>query len=232
MSPVPVPAPPERRREAQLALGQMLLDAGDGAGAWDAFAAAARAQDGRALNMLGRMAENGWNGLPPAPGQAAGFYRRAAAAGSGWALFNLADLHLRGLGLPQDDHAAFALYTQAAARGVTKALNMIGMCHEEGRGTAADPAAARHFFAAGAQAGDCWAQFNLGRLELAEGRSAAAAACFEASLPSGFAGYWRALAQALAGQSDARLRKVAEKARALCDGAPDTDTTDVNPATI
>ncbi|MFT3689045.1 tetratricopeptide repeat protein [Paenirhodobacter sp.] len=199
------------RAEAQLALGQMLLDAGDGAAAWESFAAAARAHDARALNMLGRMSEQGWNGLPPAPEQAAGFYRRAAAAGSGWAHFNLGDLYLRGAGVPQDDAAAYACYTQAAAAGVVKALNMIGMCHEEGRGTPADPAQARRFFVAGAEGGDCWAQFNLGRLALAEGQVDAAAAWFEASLATGFPGYWRALAAALAGQADPRLQRIAQR---------------------
>ncbi|HEY0212091.1 MAG TPA: tetratricopeptide repeat protein [Paenirhodobacter sp.] len=211
------PTDPARdtRLQAQLALGQMLLDAGDGAAAWEAFAAAGRAQDGRALNMLGRMSENGWNGLPPAPEQAASFYRRAAEAGSGWALFNLGDLYLRGAGVPQDDAAAYACYTQAAARGLTKALNMLGMCHEEGRGTAADPAQARACFEAGAQTGDCWAQFNLARLLLAEGRTEAAIDGFRASLDSGFRGYWAALARTLHDHDDPRLHDIAQRAAHL-----------------
>lgn len=216
-----MPISSEKRIEAQIALGQMLLDTGDGAGAWEAFAAAARSGDARALNMLGRLAENGWGGLPPAPGRAADFYRRAAAEGSGWALFNLGDLYLRGAGeVPQDDAAAFACYTQAAARGITKAMNMLGMLYEEGRGTAQDNVTARVFFEAGAEAGDCWARFNLGRLSLAEGAEAAALRWFEGSLSVGFAGYWRALAAALDDQANPRLREIARRARALAEAPP------------
>uniref|UniRef100_UPI0035AE13A0 tetratricopeptide repeat protein n=1 Tax=Paenirhodobacter enshiensis TaxID=1105367 RepID=UPI0035AE13A0 len=198
--------------EAQLALGQMLLEAGEGASAWEAFAAAARRGDGRAMTMLGRLAEHGWAGRAPDPAAAAHHYRRAAAAGSGWALFNLADLHLTGRGVAPDAAGAVALYSRAAEAGVAQALNMLGLCCEEGQGLPADRALARRYYAAGAEAGDCWASFNLGRLMLEEGEFDAALIRFRRAYDTGFAGFWRRLAEALAPLDDPRFRALARAA--------------------
>ncbi|HEY0276399.1 MAG TPA: hypothetical protein VGC31_10095 [Paenirhodobacter sp.] len=137
----------ETRLQAQLALGQMLLNSGDGSAAWEAFAAAARSHDGRALNML-------------------------------------------------------------------------GMCYEDGRGTGTDPAQARAFFGAGARRGDCWAQFNLARQSWAEGQPETAIRWFEASLATGFKGYWNALIGALQDIDDPHLQEIAQRARRLGDAAP------------
>lgn len=195
----------EPQTEAQLALGQMLFEAGDGAQAWEAFATVARKGDARALNMLGRLAEQGWSGRAPDPALAVRQYRKAAQAGSAWALFNLADLCLNGRGVPEDAAQAVALYQQAAEKGVTQALNMLGLCYEEGRGVEADPLTALRFFRAGAKAGDCWASYNLGRHALAANDAATALKWFRYSMDRGFAGFWRVLSMALLEQDDPGL---------------------------
>lgn len=203
-----------RQMEAQLALGQLLLETGAAAEAWDAFAAAARAGEARARNMLGRLAQQGWPGRAPDPALAARLYAQAAEEGCAWALFNLADLALNGTGIPCDPCRAVALYNRAAEAGITKAFNMLGLCHEEGLGLPRDLEKARDCFRAGAMAGDCWAAFNLGRLALAAGEETAAVVAMQAALRTGFAAFWPLLAEALAGQTAPALVAIAAQARA------------------
>ncbi len=208
-----------RRIEAQLALGQMLLDGGDAEGALDAFRAAARSGDARGLNMLGRIYEAGRAG-PADPGLAAGYYREAAEKGDAWAMFNLGDLYARGAGVARDDAAAYALYTEAARRGHAKSLNMLGLFHEDGRFVPPDPVAARSFYAAGAKQGDPWAQFNLGRMLLDEGRVADAAAEFEASLRTGFGDYWAMMAAELSACPAPEIAELGRVAAAMAGAFP------------
>lgn len=199
--------------EAQLALGQMLWDAGDGAQAWEAFAAVARRGDARGWNMLGRLAQLGWAGQAPDPAQASGLFRKAIEAGSAWAAFNLADLYLNGSGVGRAEAEAARLYERAAEGGVVQAFNMLGLLHEEGRGVAADPERALAFFRAGAGAGDCWACFNLGRMAWAADAQASAVVWFQASVDCGFAGYWRVLLDTLGADPPPALAQVIKAAR-------------------
>lgn len=200
--------------EAQLALGQSALDRGEPAAALEWFRTAARAGDARAFNMVGRCHERGW-GVPAAPARAARYYRKAANLGDGWALFNLADLHFRGLGVPRDLPAAYRLYVAASQAGIAKALNMLGLCHEGGHAVAADTAAARALFQAAGEAGDCWGAFNLARLLLAEGKRVEACLWLERALQSGFADFFRAMADALRGHPDAQLAALGARAAGL-----------------
>lgn len=196
--------------EAALALGQMLLDGGRPQAALESFSMAARGGCAAALTMIGRMHERGW-GLPRDPAKAAGFYRRAAEAGDAWGMFNLADQYLSGNGVPQDDARAHALYAAAAANGHAKALNMLGMLAEAGRGP--DPvSAATDYFRAAAAAGDCWAQFNLARRLIGEGKAEQAMGWLDRSIEEGFPDYWRAMAGLLADHPDAVIRARATEA--------------------
>ncbi len=65
--------------EAQLQLGQLLLDENDELAALRWFRRAARSSP-QAMNMVGRCLENGW-GAPPDTEEAARWYRRSAEAG-------------------------------------------------------------------------------------------------------------------------------------------------------
>lgn len=199
--------------EAALATGQLLLEAGEPAQALDSFRMAARAGDARGLTMLGRAAERGW-GMAPDPRQAAGWYRRAAAEGEPWAMFNLADLHLRGAGVPRDAADAARLYAAAAQGGLVQALNMLGMLAETGAAGPADPAAASAYYTAAAERGDCWGQFNLARLLLAEGRLPEALVWLDRALARGVPGFPEAVAAALSGARHPELSRRAAQARA------------------
>lgn len=190
--------------EAALALGQMLLDSGRPQDALESFSMAARGGSAAALTMIGRIHERGW-GQPRDPARAAGYYRRAAQAGDAWAMFNLADLCLSGTGVPRDEARAHALYAAAATTGHAKALNMLGMLAEAGQGP--DPAwAAQDYFRAAAEAGDCWAQFNLARLLVQQGAKDQALVWLDRSIQQGFSDYWRAIAPLLSGHPDPAFR--------------------------
>lgn len=204
---------------AQLLLGQLQLDAGQPAQAVEWFRAAARGGDAMGFNMLGRAAERGW-GCPPDPEFAARCYLKAADLGDVWALFNLADLYCRGHGVPQDDAAAYRLYAEAARRGHCKSLNMLGLFHESGRTVPADPEGAIELYRAAADGGDCWGGFNLGRMLAEEGRVAEASEAFARALDAGFPDFFRAVAEALGGHPDPRLRAVGAAAQARLDASP------------
>lgn len=204
--------------EALLALGQVALEQGDHAAAFDRFRAAARSGDRRAYNMLGRCCELGW-GTAVDASQAAAYYRHAAGLGDAWAKFNLADLFVRGVGVERDDHRAFGLYAEAARLGHAKSLNMLGLFYEQGRCVGEDRAQAGDFYLAGARGGDCWAQFNHARLLIEDGMLECAVPWLERALSSGFPVFWRVLGAALARQADGRLRDIARRAaQALAEG--------------
>ena len=86
--------------------------------------------------------------------EAVNWYRKAADSGNALAENNLADLYLRGEGVPQDDATAFRLFQQAAAQGQTSARIKLGYMYSAGRGTAKDPVTAYSWITAAANAGD------------------------------------------------------------------------------
>lgn len=198
--------------ETLIALGQTSLDRGDRGRAVEWFRSAARGGDARALNMLGRCHEHGW-GVVANPRLAADYYLKASDRGDVWALFNLADLYGRGVGVARDDEAAYRLYAAAAGRGHAKALNMLGLFHEAGRVVPADLAGAMDFFKAAGEGGDCWGCFNLARLLVEAGRVDLALPWFQRGLDTGFPDFHRAMADALDGHADERVRALALAAR-------------------
>lgn len=186
---VPTSKPPNRI-EVQLLLGQLCLNKKQFTQAFNLFAVAAQSGQPQALNMLGRAYEQAW-GVPRSIPQAIKYFEAAAEQNDGWAYFNLGDLYLSGDGVPQNTHRAFFYYVQAANLGVNKALNMLGTLCEKGIGEAPpDQTKALLYFQAGANVGDCWAAFNLGRLALEAEDYSTAVHWFDQSIPYGFPDYW------------------------------------------
>ncbi|MBB2205846.1 tetratricopeptide repeat protein [Gluconacetobacter takamatsuzukensis] len=208
--------------EVQLLLGQVHLDQGDFPRAFQMFAIAARSGRPRALNMLGRAYERGWGVVRNIP-RALDYFTAASQGGDGWADFNLGDLYLAGDGVPRDAGRAYGHYLRASRHGVAKALNMLGLLHEQGTPHGPDPDGARQFFQAAAEAGDCWACLNMGRLCLERDAPQDAARWFERSLPLGFPQYWQALETVLAdveGEDFRPIRAEARRRRICIDNIP------------
>lgn len=203
--------------DAQLALGQMALDRGEMVAALEWFRAAGRSGDRRAWNMLGRCAERGW-GMARDAKAAARYFQKAADMGDAWSMFNLADLLVRGDGVARDPNAALALYVEAARLGHVKSLNMIGLLYEDGHLGAAETHQARAFFKAGAEGGDCWAQFNYARHLIEDGAISEALVWLEKSLDTGFPNFWEQCGAALADHADFRLRSFARLAMSRAEG--------------
>ncbi|MBE9603594.1 sel1 repeat family protein [Acetobacteraceae bacterium H6797] len=199
--------------EALMALGQVHLDNGRPKEAYECFRDAARGGRPAALNMLGRCHERGW-GVRRDPALARQCFTRAADLGDAWAMFNLADLLARGEGGPKDAEGAYRLYAEAARRGNGKALNMLGLFHEEGEVVPPDRMAAMAFYEAAAEAGDCWGAFNLARLMIDAGRTEAALSWLDRALETGFADFFRMMAEMLETHPDPRILARGRAARA------------------
>lgn len=159
--------------EAQLVLGQMLLDgngvARDAAAALGWFTRAAAQQHLLALNMVGRCYDLGW-GTAPDKARAAECYRVAAERGLDWGMYNYATLLALGEGVAEDRPAALAWFRKAAALGNAKALNFVGSFHEDGWVVPRDLAAAASCYAKAARGGDFRGCFNHARMLGAAGR--------------------------------------------------------------
>ncbi len=169
--------------DAQLALAQIYLDRQQMQAAFGMIGVAARSGDARALNMLGRAYERGW-GVAQNLTLAVRYFEMAARQNYGWAFFNLADLCLAGHGLARDVGRAHTLYVKAAQAGVAKALNMLGLLHEDNTPTGRDTA--RQYYAAAADAGDCWGALNMARLAMQDGNARVAQEFFNTALQTGF----------------------------------------------
>ncbi|GAA09001.1 hypothetical protein ATPR_2005 [Acetobacter tropicalis NBRC 101654] len=204
--------------EVQLLIGQMYLNKGAFAEAFDMFVVAAQSGQPQTLNMLGRAYEQGW-GVTRSVAHAIKYFESAADQGDGWACFNLGDLYLAGDGVEANPQLAFRYYVQAARSGVNKALNMLGTLCESGLATGQpDKEKARLYFQAGAEAEDCWAAFNIGRICLEEKNDKKALYWFERSLSYGFPAYWQMLEVFLSKTRLPLFLKVSAKARELIAG--------------
>jgi len=168
--------------EAQLRLGQMLLDGlgapKDEAAALTWFMRAAKAGAPEAMNMVGRCHENGWGTAVDLPA-AADWYRRSAEAGHDWGEYNYANMLFDGRGAALNQVEAVAWYRRAADKGHARAMNLLARCCEEGWGTERDPAAACDWYRRSAEGGYFRAQFNYGSILAAHGRVDEALAWFE-----------------------------------------------------
>jgi uncharacterized protein len=163
--------------EAQLLLGQLLLDRGqDGAAAEEAvrcFSSAATAGHAMGMNMLGRCLEHGW-GVPADKAKAVTWYEAAAGRRLDWGMYNLATLLALGEGVPRDLGRALDLFRRAAALGHAKSMNMIGSFHEDGWVVEADDREAAAWYKRAAEGGDFRGQFNHARMLVDAGRIDAA----------------------------------------------------------
>ena len=149
--------------EAQVVLGQSLLDAGDAAAALGWFARAAAQHHRMGLNMLGRCYDLGW-GVAVDKTRAAECFRAAAALGLDWAQYNYATALALGAGVAEDKVAALAWLRKAARQGNAKAINFIGSFHEDGWVVARDLTAAAKLYERAAAGGDFRGAFNHARM--------------------------------------------------------------------
>src|SRR5262249_49643980 len=153
-----------------------------GAARW--FSAAAEADCGEAMNMLGRCHELGC-GVAQSDSLAARWYGRAAGKGLDWGQFNLANLVLRGRGVGANGERALALYRMAACQGHAKAMNMVGRFYEEGWVIPRDPRLALHWYRLAAEGGDFRGQYNFGTMLIALDRISEAAVWLERAVRNG-----------------------------------------------
>lgn len=197
--------------EAQLLLGQMLLD---GRGApmdpeaalvWFQTAAAGGSAD--AMNMVGRCHEMGW-GIDPDPVTAAQWYGRAAAAGLDWGQYNLANLLLRGRGIARDRQQALAWYLCAARQDHAKSMNVIGRFFEEGWEVATDIRLAQLWYRRAAERGDFRGKYNLGTLLVRQGCMTEAAHWLRQAVQAGTYEFLCVICDDLSRQREPVLREV------------------------
>jgi TPR repeat protein len=197
--------------EAQLMLGQMLLDGirldRDHPTAIRWFRRAAEAGSAEAMNMVGRCFELGW-GVTADPATAASWYRKAADLGLDWGQYNLANRLLRGDGVPRDRRAALALYRQAAASGHAKSMNLIARFLEEGWEIPRDPVQALAWYRRSAEAGDFRGQYNLAVALTGMGRSDEARGWFRVAIEHGSPGFLETVGHDLSGREEPWLRNL------------------------
>ena len=106
-----------------------------------------------------------------------------AVAGDPLAQFNLAVLHDRGQGTPQDAELAIAWYERAAEQGVVAALYQLGVIYSEGNAVPADPVRALYWFDQAAARGHVTA---LSKVRLIRGQADQVGGAPEVSLPAAF----------------------------------------------
>ncbi|WP_076072516.1 tetratricopeptide repeat protein [Sphingomonas montana] len=174
--------------EAQMVLGQLLLDGRDlprdAAAAFGWFTVAARADHLPAVNMVGRCYDLGW-GVAVDKGMAARWYRTAAQRGLDWGMYNYGTLLALGHGVPQDRAAGLAWFGRAADMGNAKAANFVGSFHEDGWVVPVDLAEAARCYAVAAEGGDFRGAFNHARMMIAAGDLDAAYPWLERSAAGG-----------------------------------------------
>jgi TPR repeat protein len=101
------------------------------------------------------------NCVPNADKLAARLYIAAAEMGLASAQYNLADLYLRGLGVPKNPAQAVVWLEEAASQGDRDALYSLGMIYEFGNeGVAADIRKAMDYFLRAATQGLARAQYE------------------------------------------------------------------------
>jgi len=135
-------------------------------------------------------------------------------------LFNLADCYRNARGTSRNLSRASALYEQAAHAGHVKSLNMLGLLYEEGEGVARNEEKAAHYFAQGAERGDCWVCFNHARLLAVRGAWAESLHWLEQSLHHQVGDYCQTVAALFAKAHNRGLREFAKRARAMAENNP------------
>ena len=209
--------------EAQLRLGQMLLDglgaAKDEAAALTWFIRAAKTGAAEAMNMVGRCHENGWGVAIDLP-TAVDWYRRAAEAGHDWGEYNYANMLFDGRGVARDEAGSIGWYRRAADQGHARAMNLLARCFEEGWGTPHDEAMAFEWYRRSAEAGYFRAQFNYGSILAAHDRIDEALIWFGQACRAAPADSLPSMVEVLLQQTDPKLTSFARTLAARLDGHP------------
>ncbi|WP_209000976.1 caspase family protein [Stappia sp. BW2] len=125
---------------------------------------AAREGDSRALKGLAYMRLNPSEDRYD-PSRAAAFLEKAAEAGDPEAMFELARMYERGIGVEQDVDKALELFRQSADEGFADAINDLGfLYYQGGLGIARDPKKAIELFGQAADQRHPEAMFNYAAL--------------------------------------------------------------------
>lgn len=125
---------------------------------------AARDGDSRALKGLAYMRLNP-NEKRYDPARAAAFLEKAVEAGDPEAMFELARMYERGIGVEQDVEKALDLFRKSAADGFADAINDLGFLHYQGGlGIIRDPKKAIELFGEAADQRHPEAMFNYAAL--------------------------------------------------------------------
>jgi hypothetical protein len=147
------------------------------------------------------------------------WYGQAALCGYDWGQFNLANLLLHGLGVARDRKRALAWYRLAAQQGHAKAMNLVGRFHDEGWELPSNPQLAFDWYRKSAEAGDFRGQYNYATCLLRHGQLEVACDWLTRAVSHGSVDFLTAMASALSGAPDPRLREIARNARARCETA-------------
>ena len=123
----------------------------------------AHASEVAAMEELGRRLLSG-SGVPRDASSGAGWYRRAADAGSPTAAFTTGVLYERGLGVERDSTKAVEWYRQAAARDVPAAKHNLALLLRDGKGAPQDGPKAVELLRSAARQGMTASMYTLGDL--------------------------------------------------------------------
>ncbi|WP_430390348.1 tetratricopeptide repeat protein [Dyella sp. 20L07] len=202
-------------RASQLAVAQTYLEGigceRDAAEAMYWFQHAAHQGESMAMNMLGRIHENGW-GVAVNYELAAVWYREAAEHGSDWGMYNYAHVLANGRGVPTNRAEAFQWFSRAAEAGHGRAMHFLGQYYEYGWETEPDIARAHELYRLSAQKGDYRGQCSWASVLTEQGRIDEACALLRVVIHAAPAYFVEALRSDLRQSSHPELRAIATEA--------------------
>ena len=109
-------------------------------------AMAAEKNNPEAPLQMGRVYEEGREGVEKNPAEAAKWFRKAADLGNAQAQAELGNLYHRGEGVAKSDKDAVTWYKKAVAQGYTPAMASVGAMYEAGQGVPVDKTKAYTYF--------------------------------------------------------------------------------------
>lgn len=162
------PAVPAQSRAPDFELAEAYFRKGNFASAYLIALPAAHGGDGRAQYMLGLMSYRGLSPVAKDLKEAARWFAIAARGGNADAQFALAQVYVRGDGVPVDKPKAIEWLVRAARSGQTAAIMSLARLLDQGIELPQDRAAATAWVRRAAELGDTRAQMMLGE-RLVEG---------------------------------------------------------------
>ncbi len=145
-------------------VGMRAYDAGDYVKALEIWGPVAENGDSAAQYSLGKLLENGADGVPSDVVAAAKWYQRAAGQGVSAAQNNLGLMYAQGRGVPQDVARAALLWRDAAAKNHVIAQFNLGLAYFRGEGVAENRSEAVRWFRRAGELGLADAQYALGQI--------------------------------------------------------------------